>query len=272
MKLALLFGYSYSGSQENETLKSSYLDLFTAYEYVNKRGFECVVFDDFERKERIKPGEAKTSNVSFAVFHGKSFSSQCLCMGKSSPFQKTIEEKIEKCDNLFIYYTGHMTQENELCFPFGNVSLKSFFTRIGNRAKRTCQIFCVVDSCYSKGNLFPYSFDRENGKICFETNDLFTIPQDCIYLHSADVAQSAISSLSRSHFTKYAFEQLEMSMGSFSLLLCEIQKRLDHRTYRTNKKTITQTAGISCSKRIPPRVWPWVFGFGFVVTDDYVIF
>jgi hypothetical protein len=178
---------------------------------------------------------------------------------------------VKKCDNLFIYYTGHMTPEGEFCFPYENVSLKDFFSRIGGVAKPSCQIFCVVDACYSKADLFPYAFDRKLEKLTFDQKELFTIPQDCIYLHSADTAQSAISSLHRSHFTKYAFEQLGGCVVSFLVLLGEIQKRLDHRTFRTNQETITQTAGISCSRRLTPRVWPWVFGFEFVLSDEYII-
>lgn len=270
-RLALLFGYCYKDG-EDSTLKSSYFDLFIAYNYLSERGFHCLVFDDLSCLNTVEHMyDKKDINVDFLSFHhnkgGIHYSKHDIqdCYPKMT---EVLQELLGNCNQLFFYYTGHMTKESDFCFANIKVKVDVFLTHIGRLLQRTCQVCCLVDSCYSGVNLFPYTFNGQKIVLRsdFETS-IFALKQECIYIHSANSDEQAVSSKYRSYFTKYIFRQLETGIPNFNILLDETQKRIAVR-----KKHEVQTAGISTSYRMPARLWPWVFGYNFKDCGEYFVF
>lgn len=266
MRVALLFAYSYRANPEQDSLQSSYFDIFTAYEYLSQRGFYCLVFDDFDSKLVVENlHNKKDLNVRFLSFHQQRKGLNYQKMNTNDPFREPlVKQTLKDASCLFLYYTGHMTETGNFCFPFAEIHISTFFRQLSRLLKASCQIFCIADSCYSGQALFPYVF--EQGKIILRQGldgDIFSLSQECIYIFSAAADEKAISSQYRSHFTKYIFQQLEDGVVLFNVLLTEVQKRLHNR--RSRQAIEIQTAGIACSYRLTPRFWPWVFGYNFVI-------
>jgi hypothetical protein len=201
----------------------------------------------------------KQLDIDFISFHrndkGRSYTRY-----KMEDYAKVIKTELQECEQLFLYYTGHLTEQGEFCFGSDKVSVEKLLTNIGGKLPIYCQVCCVIDACYSGINVFPYSFDGQRLKLTDKIDNCsFAMKQDCIYIYSASLSEEAATSEYQSYFTKYLLKQLEAGISSFSVLLQETQKRLVLR-----KKTEVQTAGILTSQRIQPNLWPWIFGCTFL--------
>lgn len=268
-KAALCLGFCYRETEN--PLTSTYMDLWSTCEYLHQKGFHCYVVDDCTDLNYVNQVYTERKlHTSFLNFY---------LLRKSSWFTKTtyrselIEEAFADVDQFVFYYTGHISSQGFFEFDVDSTSpanaacrrysIANVFRYLSELLPTDCQVFAIVDGCYS-GN-HPFSHTVIEGEVCL-TKHSFPMRQQCIYLYSSDLSEKAGSSTFQSYFTKYLLRELAELTSNVLVLLEKLQGRLN---YRSGRKA--QTLGVALSMPLPLVLWPWIFGFNFEVRGDYVL-
>lgn len=258
-KVALCAGFCYRDGES--PLTSTYVDLWSTCEYLQEKGFHCYVVDDCTDLNYVNQiyteRKLPTSFLNFYLLRKSSW------FTKTSYRSEAVEEAFTDADQCVFYYTGHITTRGFFEWEMHRYSIISVFCYLSELLPVDCQVFAVVDGCYS-GN-HPFSHTVIEGELCL-TKHSFPMRQQCIYLYSSDFSEKAASSTFQSYFTKYLLRELAELTSNILVLLEKLQGRLN---YRSGRKA--QTLGVALSMPLPLVLWPWIFGLNFEVHEDYVL-
>lgn len=258
-KVALCIGHSYKESAV--PLSSTYIDLWTACEYFQQKGFHCYIIDDcvdlvYVNKLYIE----RKLPISFLNFY---LLRKCTWFTKTTYRSDVIEQGLADADQFAFYYTGHITSNGFFEFGLSRYRIKNVFSYLSKLLPQDCPVFAIADGCYS-GN-HPFSHTLIEGELCL-TQRSFPMSQQCFYLYSSEQSEKAASSRFQSYFTKYLFRELADSTSNVVVLIEKLQGRVNYRSGRND-----QTIGVATSMPLPLTLWPWVFGLSFQLCDDHVL-
>lgn len=257
---ALCVGYCYDGMDDR--LSATYIDLWTACEYLHQKGFYCYIIDDCVDLLYVNKIYVERSlPITFLNFY---LVKKCDWFERTSYQSKQLKRGLADADSLFFYYTGHLKYDGSFKFANNNYPMRSVFSYLSEILSIDCQVFAVIDGCYSGNHPFSHVLVRDKLQL---TNYSFPMRQECIYLHASAFDEKAASSSFQSYFTKYFFRELMETTASISVLIEKIQGRLN---YRCGGKA--QSLGVATSLALPLILWPWVFGLNFHFNQEYVMF
>lgn len=225
MNCAIIVGFSYKNSENEEVLQSSRYDIAKIYSYCCGKCEEIYVVTDITD---LDVPSYVISNLKQLI---------------------KILKRIKLRHQTLIYYTGHGTPtgiklpSDELLpyIEYRDLFLSMFVER--------AEILWILDCCYSGQFPLPYNL---NNNVFRMINMNYATIHDIICFVSGSHNDKSISNEKYSYYTKYLSETL-FDEETYSLILIDqyTKKKLALRT--------TQTPIIKSSCKIIPVVWPWVY-------------
>lgn len=206
-------------------------------------------------------------------------------------FKEIIVEKCDSADQVFIYYTGH-AKEGQLIFPrkpdeelykicqvpisvrinqpsvsksngllniikngiIDRYDMKEFLHLITSSVSKQCEIFIVLDCCYSTGLQLPFKLINDDKQYYYCLNDGSRVffPQKIICISSCDIQEKSITTNTGSIFSKCLFETIKNRIRSIPSIIHKIKNKCQY----VYKQTVT----VYSSYPDLFILWAWLFG------------
>ena len=287
MRVAVLFIFSYHDSIVNEDrwkLPGIGIDLYHAYHFAQKiKADKILVVTDIINdlnvssiKRTIVKGIVDV-NIITLIDKIKKNNHYWYYTYKKELIQK-INETISNSIQLFIYYTGH-SSNNQLVLPriekmFSYVDdpdddpdadyydANEFMYNLTQSANSKAQIFCVMDCCQLTGMRLPFilrnkvyytNISKINSKNDVQ-NKRFFPTQEIICITSSAIDENVLIANHGSIFSRVLFKYLSniKSSQSISNFLNVLTKEC--------QKIFDQTSNVYVSYPNLKRIWAWILG------------
>ena len=256
---AIIIGFSYSRSKDQEMILGVFFDLFRAYSYCKKRGFILKVVTDIVRDftdiSQIVINEGLDSGIFNFIETIKNNGQYIMCTTVKK-LEGILEEKTS--NQLLVYYSGHCNNSRIILPDGGRLPLNKFKNMF------SCNSLLFILDCCEINFDMPYKLKgktfRSSRIVDFKTNDIL-----CICSSSSD--EKSASSEEGSLFTRACFLVLNEEKSHRShigVLMQNIQKKImsNAAAYSTNlnEKLIRpkQTCVIYSSSPCTDVMYSWV--------------
>jgi hypothetical protein len=150
---------------------------------------------------------------------------------------------------VFIYYTGHASDNSEIIMPSGEtVSYIDVRNSVLSYLDPRAQIVWIADCC--KAGNFGFAFTLHEKKFIL-AQKTFT-DRDVICITSSREDQESIANKKYSYFSKYLFREFSSKNIRLSKIVRLVEEKLLIRTH--------QKVGVHSSYNRVPVIWPWFYG------------
>lgn len=204
MPLVLIIAFEYF---DHKFLPSSLGDIYNVYKWANHLKYDIQIFTDIINPENNNYDSLKSfyhslNNKNITYIHTKS----SFIYELTNIFLKT------QSDKLFIYYTGHGIQHeniSHLLLPdLSLISHSDFKNIIVKYTNINTNIVVVMDCCNASNFSLPIKYDPTLFKMTLCSTNFLSTKHKLLMMTSTIMGQESISTDKGSAFTRYFFRFL----------------------------------------------------------------